>query len=219
MNKTQLIIPKDVQNHVNGRIARRVLKAAALLAAEIFVFVWYAQDFWSSIRYWTVLVYAAILVATYFMSGLHAVIRDKTWCGVIEDVKVKTTIAVRGNVSKRSIATVGRYNFGDQGRCTINTVYATVRREDGTIVECVAFEGNADDTGDGSAMSFYLKNFRPGDRIIHIRGAKYYQIDPDEDRTAINCVVCGDNNPKENEKCHACGHTLRLIKKDTSLWF
>ena len=203
MTKTQLIIPKDVQNHVNGRIVLRVLKAAALFAAEIFVFVWYAQDFWSSIRYWTILVYAAVLVVTYFWSGLHDVIRDKTWCGVIKDVKVKTTLQTTGTRLRRYI----------------NIIYVTVETEDGETKTCVAFKGRADDARDGAALSFYLQNYRPGVSIVHIRGAKYYQIDPDNNPDTMNCIVCGYDNPEGVEICETCGHTLRLIKMDTSLWF
>ncbi len=201
--KTQIIIPKDVRAHVNKRIAKRIVKAAALFAFTVFALVWYVNDFWTSIRYWTVPVYAGILIGVYFLSKIGDVLRDRTWCGVIKTVDVKTTLRV----------------VGGRSRYWVNTVHITVETEDGKTKKCVAFEGRADDSRDGVALSFYLKNYAPGVEIVHIRGAEYYQIDPDNNPDTMNCVVCGYDNSEGVEICETCGHTLRLIKKDETMWF
>lgn len=206
-NKTKIIIPKDVQKHINKRIAKRVVKAAALFAFTVFALVWYVQDFWTSIRLWTVPVYAGILIAVYFLSGINAVIRDRTWCGVIKEAEVKTTLTSLGGAR------------GSRQRYWVNTVHIVVETEDGKTEKCIAFQGRADDARDGAAMSFYLKNYAPGVGIVHIRGAEHYQIDPDNNPDTMNCVVCGYDNREGAEICETCGHTLRLIKKDETMWF
>lgn len=202
--KTEIIIPEDVQKHINKRLTKRILKAAALLSFTLFALTWYAVEFWSKIRFWTVPVYAGVIIAVYFLSGLPAILKDRTWCGVIKDTKVKTTLRSPG---------------GTNNRYWVNTVYVIVETEDGKREKCVAFEGRADDSRDGVALSFYLKNYRPGVSIVHVRGAEHYQIDPDNNPDTMNCIVCGYDNREGAEICETCGHTLRLIKKDETMWF
>ncbi len=202
--KTEIIIPQDVKKHVGKRIARRVVKTAAIVCFTLFALAWYAAEFWTKVRLWTVPVYLGVLVAVYFLSGIPELLKDRTWAGVIRDVKVATTLRSPG---------------GTRNRYWVNTVYVDVETEDGRLERCVAFEGRADDSRDGVALSFYLKNYRPGVSIIHIRGAEYYQIDPDNNPDTMNCVVCGYDNEEGVEVCETCGHTLRLIKKDETMWF
>lgn len=202
--KTEIIIPEDVQKHINKRLTKRILKAAALLSFTLFALTWYAVEFWSKIRFWTVPVYAGVIIAVYFLSGLPAILKDRTWCGVIKDTKVKTTLRSPG---------------GTNNRYWVNTVYVIVETEDGKREKCVAFEGRADDSRDGVALSFYLKNYRPGVSIVHVRGAEHYQIDPDNNPDTMNCIICGYDNEEGVEVCETCGHTLRLIKKDETMWF
>ena len=54
----------------------------------------------------------------------------------------------------------------------------------------------------------YIDRFRAGAEVFHLCKTNTTVILPTESDNTVTCAVCGITNQKEDEICHACGHTL-----------
>jgi len=54
----------------------------------------------------------------------------------------------------------------------------------------------------------YEKEFRPGDRIIHLYGSPHTVVLPKEGDTRVYCAVCSVTNDVSRSRCRRCRHTL-----------
>ncbi len=208
----KLNIPKDIKRHVAFRIVPRVIICLLLITIIVTLVTLNLEIMLKKGISQVILICAVSLVLVCVVTGVPKKLIDSTWCGEIVDQKTKNII--------QSKMTGANYKTGFDAMGTKmseyrNTLTVTVKTDNGANVSFVAYDGTA---GDGGAFGAALVNYKVGTRVLHVYGTKYLQPLEDE-RDTVKCIVCGEENKNNAEKCETCGHTLRLIKKDETMWF
>ena len=137
--------------------------------------------------------FAAVMIKILFFDKAP----DVTCAGVVENVKVrtKTSSTTPEKPTRESLSTK-------------LTVELFVRQPNGAAKRITAFDGDAENVD-------YTEKFKNGVEIFHLGGRSGTVILPTDKDTNVDCAVCGRSNPKGNDVCDKCGHTL--IKSLTQL--
>lgn len=185
-------LPKDIKKYVTLHIIKQILACAVPLAAALAVMKLFGERIFTGQGQSIVTAYVLVIAVVLYLTKFPKRYIDSTFTGEITNVKVETTEQRKGK--------------GDWGLPSYyhkNTLYIDVKTDSGKTVRKIAYEGEADQ----ELLETHLKVYKVGARVLHVYGTKHIQV-LDDDR--INCVICGDNNPKENKKCHVCGHSLHI---------
>lgn len=113
---------------------------------------------------------------------------DNTCAGKIEDVKVNT------KVKSESPEKPTRESLYKQ-----HAVELYVRNSENAAAWATVYKGTDKN---------YADKFKVDADIFHICGTNTTVFLPTDSDTVVTCPVCGITNQKEDETCHACGHTL-----------
>lgn len=174
------------------RVVLRVLLGAAAAALGYFIglFIGRYMPDGSAARIVVRIVIAALFAAVMIKALFFDKAPDVTCAGVVEDVKVRT---------KTSSSTPERPTR--ETLSTKLTVELLVRQPDGAAIWVTAMRGEAESAD-------YAERFKNGVEVFHLVGRSGTVILPTDKDTNVDCAVCGRSNPKGNDVCDKCGHTL-----------
>ena len=198
MNDSNVKIPNDIKLFIGLRIAARLLACIAGNAAIILVLGYYKDKIAGSDISSQVLIYAIPIILVFLATGVPLKLIDHTWCGTIENVRVREVLVHQFG---RSYTTPGRgVEYG-------NVVELDVKLDFGKTIKCSPIIKPLKDL---KSIDFYTFNFKQGDRVVHIYLTNYVQRLPGEEAKLKNCVICGEVQSKEHDKCEACGHSMHI---------
>ena len=200
MNEMAIKVPRDIKHYVRMRVAMRLLACILGNAAIALILIFYKDRIAERSVSAQVLVYTIPFVLMFLATGVPLKLIDHTWCGTIENVKVKTVLA-------------GDLN-GFNHRRWENVIEMEVRLDSGKIIRYSPLKGYI---GGQKSLDFYTDNFKTGDKVIHVYGTRFIQRLPDEESDTINCVICGEVQSKDHVKCESCEHSLNITEcQDTA---
>ena len=137
------------------------------------------------------------------VTKIYRVFADRTWCGTVKNVSVKTVMVQEG-LSK-----------GERdGTYMKNIVYLTLEEPSGKTKIRKADEEklqiNRGKLGGGTNTSEAVTGrFCEGVTAFHLYGtARAVVIPPSDSRCDRECAVCLSDNPAGTQTCRVCGHTL-----------
>ena len=195
-------IPEDIRRYCRKKLMKSVIPCVLLLAVMLTAIILHESSLTAEDKEGKrILLYMVMLAIPLAISKLPYKQQDRTWTGTVEDAWLEEK-SEKKPALKQPLKTEELFKR--------ISVMLDVKLDNGKKIRIEAIR-DLEKYERGIKGPRYA--YKPGQRVLHVAGTDYIQIVPDENRTAINCIVCGDNNPKENEKCHACGHSLHFGEK------
>ncbi len=197
-------LPADIEELVRRRRRKRIVRCAVwfCVTVAILIYSWFTMSNLVPKNYFIFGI--VFLILPFVFTGVPFVLRDKSCCGEIVELSVKTETIFDKSARVRSAGFV-------------NVVYARIQLEDGKIVRKIAYKEWV------HAKQKRLDVLQIGDVVVYISGMHFVQRISDDERKDNFCVVCGALRPSKEEKCCNCGHTLNFKpmkeKVDPSLWW
>lgn len=195
-------IPKDIKLYIALRVILRVTICVILITIIIIAVSMNLDDILKKGVSYTILLYAVPIVIVLVVTGVPLKLIDSTWIGEVIDQKVNTII--QSKVSGANYKT-GFDGFGSKMSEYRNVLTLTVKTDSGNTVQIKACE-----TSDPELFNNMLADFKVGAKILHIYGVKYAQV-IDEDGETVKCVICGEENEKNEKTCARCKHSLQIM--------
>lgn len=194
-----IVLPKDIKQHIWKRIAIRLLILLALLAVAITV-CYFTRDVraLNDVNY--ILLCVLILIVPFWVTKVPFVFFDSTWCAELLEIRVTTEIR-----SESVAARVGRLYY-------VDACYMTLRLDSGKIVKRKMLEERIHTRGGRADL------YKAGDIVLHVYGCKHLQILSRHPQEQVICVICGTAQPENDEFCSRCGHTLSLKTPQDGDW-
>lgn len=189
-------LPEDLKPY-NPKTSKKILRLIIRLVITEAVLIFgswltknyiYTNPTAKTIYYIVLGIAAVVCVASVFFEKAP----DITYAGKIEDVKVKTKTKSE-TPEKPTVETL----------YTICNVELFVRNPENAArwINAATFESK-------DIEQDKTEKFKVGAEVFHLCGTKTSVILPTDSDTVVTCPVCGITNQKEDETCHACGHTL-----------
>ena len=195
-------LPNDICVYVRKKMLKRILCLVVLVALFAAVNV----CLWIEFKDMNVISRVAILVASvilpFIISGVPLKMIDRSWHGEVisTEIKEETGVYMHGGqyatpYTKHVIILNVKKDSGEM--CTVRAAeYGSKNRLRG---EEVPGEGN---------IQHHMNDYREGDLVYHFNGVPYNLVVCKEVHRPANCVMCGCRNPKTDDKCFNCGHSL-----------
>ena len=176
------------------RVVLRVLLGAAAAALGYFIglFIGRYMPDGSAARIVVRIVIAALFAAVMIKALFFDKAPDVTCAGTIEDVKVRTKTKSE-TPEKPTIETL----------YTVCSIELFVRSPDNAARWINAATYKSKDIEQNK-----IEKFKVGAEVFHLCGTKTSVIFPTDSDNTVTCAVCGRSNPKGNDVCDKCGHTL-----------
>lgn len=189
-----LKFPADIKKYVFKKIILRITACILLFILFALVF-WMHDDFWfgmlSDLN--RKIVHIILIVLPLAITGIPFKFIDYSWSGVIVKIKVKTSYDFNNNYARPSMRSL----------YIKNTVVLHIKTTSGRIIKRKAYEGHF-------KHQSQVDRYEIGMKVVHLYGTKFIQIVPQKDTDLRRCVICGLNNPQENQKCEICEHSVIL---------
>ena len=201
MKTLKPILPDDIQREVTRYVLKRALPFAIVeIFMRVFILRYGNESFKMvdvSVR---MLIYVALIVLPVFIFKIHKLITDRSWKGEIIGINVEAG-----------------YDSTQKALFHVNYLILTIKREDGKIIErtvntfCVraALPTNVKSGHSSGKSEFAEDDYAVGDKVYHYYGLPRLLVVRSND--SRECVICGANNPSQNDRCFYCGHSI--IKK------
>lgn len=186
-----LQISKDLKLFSIKAVLKRVIPCLLMLAAfAVILALWGDVILPIDKDIVKVIVYTAVMLVPFVLTGVPFKLIDKTYSGTVQEVEITTTVdnAYHGQPTRENLYLK-------------NTVFLHVKQENGTVVRRKASEKNA-------KMSQNLEAYKKGDSVFHLYGSTLTIVLPKDTETLVQCAICGDANDKNEGCCKACGHSL-----------
>ncbi|MBE6698518.1 MAG: hypothetical protein E7581_08390 [Ruminococcaceae bacterium] len=189
MKGQKLRLPRDLRGHVRRAVCKKLAPCVLLLIVfGLVIFLLGDRIFEQvppAVRIGT---YIVVMLIPFAITRVPFCLFDHTFTGTVKQVKVQNEyVAVKG------LAGSPRFN----SRTLATFVYLTVELPDGKEKHFKAAQGGG-----------YMEEYKPGDTVFHLYGAKHTLVLPEAAGDHVECPVCGDDNRAELDRCHSCGHTL-----------
>lgn len=189
MSKQKLRLPRDLRGHVCRAVCKKLAPCVLLLIVFGLVIFFLGDRIFAlvppAVRVGT---YVVVMLIPFAVTRVPFCLFDRTFTGTVKHVKVQNEyVAIKG------LAGSPRYN----SRTLATFVYLTVELPDGKEKHFKAAQGGG-----------YMEEYKPGDTVFHLYGAKHTLVLPEMAGDHVECPVCGDDNRAELDRCHSCGHTL-----------
>ena len=182
-------MPRDLRGHVRWAVCKKLAPCVLLLIVfGLVIFLLGDRIFEQvppAVRIGT---YIVVMLIPFAITRVPFCLFDHTFTGTVKQVKVQNEyVAVKGlEGSPRAMS-----------RTLATFVYLTVELPDGKEKHFKAAQGGG-----------YMEEYKPGDTVFHLYGAKHTLVLPEAAGDHVECPVCGDDNRAELTACHSCGHTL-----------
>lgn len=193
-------LPPDLRKLIRAKILKRVIPFCILLLLFCGGMTYYNYAFDHHKTAYVIISYCFCLFLSVLISGFPFKLLDRSFCGTVKKIKVKTSA-------------VHPFPSG-QGTCYfVNTVYLWVARDGKRTIKRTGFVGRVRNHGG-------VEKFKVGDRVFHLYGSSLTIVFPRKAVERLQCAVCGEMNDQSAECCANCAHTLiRLPEEDRSGWF
>lgn len=186
-----MVVSKDLQRFVRLFFLKRVvvlLLTFAIICVAI-AFIGNRMDYPVHTAL-TVSGYILAFFVSLLIAGIPKLLLDKTFCGKVARVYVKTT------TDSTSPAKPTRETLYYK-----NTVYLTVETDSGKTIKRKVYEANA-------RLQSGCSLYKVGDVVFHLRGTKHTIVVPGKSDEYVCCPVCGEVNHTCESACKHCEHTL-----------
>ena len=200
----QPILPSDIKLYIKKSITKRLVLFLALFVSLGALILLFADSFFQktneNIKDSFCLL---IMLIPFIVSGIPHKLFGSTWHGTIINVEHKVT--------------TGTYMVGIRPFPYEKTIVSlTIEKENGRLVFKDVASSSIDRHKKMNYSDFYEAkksehldgDYKIGDMICYFYGLKYPIIISDGEREQLFCAVCGHKNPKKNDKCFNCGHSI-----------
>lgn len=188
MSKQKLRLPRDLRGHVRRAVVKKLAPCVLLLIVFGLVIFFLGDRIFAlvppAVRIGT---YIVVMLIPFAITRVPFCLFDRTFVAKVKRVHVQNEyVAIKGlEGSNLSIS-----------RTLATFVYLTLELPDGKEKRIKAVQ------------SGFIEEYKPGDTVFHLYGAKHTVILPEAAGDHVECPVCGDDNRAELGECHSCGHTL-----------
>jgi hypothetical protein len=191
------LLPEDIRKIVTRSVAKRVIPCIILE----FILLWYVILFGEmsfkmvgiEVR---ILIYIALILLPFIITGVPLKLIDRSWKGEI--VAINVDMGLDRSVNGRGVREV-------------SYLVLKIKRDDGKTVEHTlsVFSHSNAMKSNRARSEFAEDDYAVGDKVYHYYGLPRLLVVHSND--SRECVICGANNPYENDRCFYCGHSI--IKK------
>ncbi len=189
MSKPKLVLPRDLQGHVRKAVIRKLTPCVLLLIAFGAVLYLFGERIFElvppAVR---IGAYVLAMLLPFVITRVPFCLFDRTFVGKVKSVHVQNEY-----VSAKGLAGSNLHI----SRTLTTFVYLTLELPNGQEKRIKAAQGGG-----------FIEEFKPGDTVFHLYGAKHTLILPELAGDHVECPVCGNDNRAELPACHSCGHTL-----------
>lgn len=201
-------LPGDIQKYIRKKFFLRVFKFVFLeMLAVSFIAFQHKHIFEIAGRMDLIISSIVLILLPFLITGIPFKLIDSTWCGIVVDIKVTT-----------SMDFVGRFYATNsvRGMYYKNTIHLKVKKDNQKIVDVKALELGVQNSittlfFDGvifGRLDDHIDNFQIGDVVYHFYGLKRPYIIHKKQKKFTYCVICGYRNFSEENICSGCGHSL-----------
>ena len=197
MKTLKPILPDDIQKEVTISVLKKALPFVIVEILVIAFILLYGNESFKMIDFTVkMLIYVALVVLPIFIFKIHKLITDRTWKGEI--IGINVNMGLVRSVNGRGVRD-GSY------------LILQIKREDGKIVEHLVsvFSYLNGMKSSYAKAEFAEDDYAVGDKVYHYYGLPRLLVV--HSNNSRECVICGANNPYENDRCFYCGHSI--IKK------
>ena len=196
MSKPKLRLPRDLQGHVRKAVMRKLTPCVLLLIVFGAVLYLFGERIFElvppAVR---IGAYVLAMLLPFVITRVPFCLFDKTYTGTVRRVDVKNEYTMEKKEQFSRLYT---------SRRLIQAAYLDVEEPSGSMRQVKIMLGN----------NAIAEEFKPGDTVFHLYGAKHTLILPELAGDHVECPVCGDDNRATLTECHSCGHTLIKSIKD-----
>ncbi len=197
-----ITLPNDIQKINKNKILKKIITFITLEIVAIFAIILLAKDISIGDNAPAIIAFSVLaILLPFFISKVHTLITDRSWCGEIISVEI---------IDEIGSYTTGGAEFYPHPK---QTIVLDVKLANGKLKKikaksvgqrshvgfAVASEGKIDD---------YVDLFTKGDIVCHILGFNELLVVTKEEKQHSCCLVCGTKNSKERTDCLNCGHTI-----------
>lgn len=190
MSKQKLRLPRDLQGHVRKTVIKKIAPCVLLLVIFGAVLMLFGERIFEMLPpIARIGAYILVMLIPFAVTRMPVCLFDQTFTGTVRKVNVKNeyTMEKKEQFSRSYVS-----------RRLIQAAYLDVEEPSGKVRQVKIMLGN----------NSIAEEFKPGDTVFHIYGAKHTVILPEKAGDHVECPVCGDDNRVELTECHSCGHTL-----------
>ena len=198
MAKAKLRLPRDLRGHVCKTVIKKTAPCVLLLIVFGLVLYFFGErifEIFSPIA--RIGAYIITMLLPFVITWFPFCLFDTTFTGTVKGVHVKNEYTME----KKE-----QFSFSYTSRRLIQAAYLDIEEPYGNTREVKIMLNN-------NALA---EEFKPGDTVFHLYGAKHTVILPESAGDHVECPVCGDDNRAELTECHSCGHTLIKSIKDVT---
>ena len=190
MSKQKLRLPRDLRGHVRRAVVKKIMPFVLLMIAlGAVLYLWGERIFVILPPIARIGAYMLTMLIPFAITRFPFCLFDQTFTGTVKGVHVKNEYTME----KKEM-----FSFSYTSRRLIQAAYLDIEEPYGNTREVKIMMNN-------NALA---EEFKPGDTVFHLYGAKHTVILPESAGDHVECPVCGDDNRAELGECHSCGHTL-----------
>ncbi len=199
-------VPDDVKRYLQKKITARIAKCVVFELAVMLLLVFMGERLFSGLgAIGQILAYIVLMAVPFFATGVPFKLIDRSWQGEVIDVGIKTTTAFTKDTRPKQY--------------TENSVWLTIKKSDGEIIyekfATFSLKGNRYNPIFASSAAVnsvkpehFLGKYNIGARVFHFYGFEHCLIVDEKNDDITTCIVCGQENDRNNKKCWVCGHSL-----------
>jgi hypothetical protein len=190
MKGQKLRLPRDLRGHVRWAVIKKIMPFVLLMIAfGAVLYLWGERIFVILPPIARIGAYILTMLIPFAITRFPFCLFDQTFTGTVKGVHVKNEYTME----KKE-----QFSFSYTSRRLIQAAYLDIEEPYGNTREVKIMMNN-------NALA---EEFKPGDTLFHLYGAKHTVILPEAAGDHVECPVCGDDNRAELTACHSCGHTL-----------
>ena len=193
-------IPDDVRELVAKKKRKTIIRFLLLEAAFLAVIAIAGELLFGTFReYSEILFYSSCVVVAalpVFIVGIPKMRSDKSFCGIVESVSVKTRPVGDKDPNRPSAAKI----------TMVNVVELLVKLDNGKteLIELNMWQNKPE---------HFLPYYKVGFEVYHVKGLEGYLVRDTVRNDLAYCIVCGGRESADKVRCNHCGHTLIKFKK------
>ena len=183
-------MPRDLRGHVRRAVTKKITPCVLLLIAFGGVLYFFGERMFGMLPEPAQIgAYILIMLLPFLITRVPFCLFDSTFTGTVKGIRIKNEYTME----KKE-----QFSRSYTSRRLVQVAYLTVEEPSGSQREVKIMLGN----------NAIAEEFKPGQTVFHIYGAKHTVVLPEKAGDHVECPVCGDDNRTTLTECHSCGHTL-----------
>lgn len=185
-----MIVPNDIKKVLRKKFTNALMYWVMLSIAISLLIIFVCEPALNLInKRVKFIIYTILLLIPIIVSKIYRFLFDFSWKGTV--VKVYTQSGEE-------------YSDPVAGKMIIQTItiYLIIKLDNGKEIVREIYHGPRKNEN-------FVEKYNVGDVVVHVKWSKIYQIQSTTNKS-LNCILCGNENLKTNEKCKICGHTLHI---------